>query len=74
MKCWKTAGAFFSPNAITVYSKCPKIQVKAVLYLSPSLIRMRLYAERRSNLEKIFAFPKCQAYLELVEEDRNLEW
>ena len=50
LKCWKTAGAFLSPKGIIKYSKCPKTQVKAVLYSWPFLILI--------NFREDFSFTK----------------
>lgn len=48
-------GALQRPKGITVYSKRPYRQVKAVLYSLPGAIRMRLEAAMTSNLVKYLA-------------------
>lgn len=49
---WNTVGAFVSPKGMT---KCPNGVWKAVFHSSPSQIRTKWYAQRRSSLEKIWA-------------------
>ena len=48
----KTVGALVSPKGITKYSKWPYGVLNAVFHSSPTRMRTKWYALRRSNLVK----------------------
>ena len=52
---WKRAGVLVKPNGITTYSQWPVGVLNAVFHWSPSLMRTRWYALRRSNFVKVVA-------------------
>ena len=54
----QVVGALVSLNSITRYLQNPPSTTKAVIYLCPSLIQIKLKALSQSNLVKIFTFSK----------------
>jgi len=55
------AGAFVSPNGITLNSYNPSIVMKAVLERSSGLISTCQYPDAKSNVEKYLAFPSVSS-------------
>lgn len=54
---WNVAGAFFSPNGMRLYSKCPYGVENTVLHLSRSAIGNWWLPDAKSSVEKYLGLP-----------------